>query len=195
MRTRLALTLVAVAVAATAIISFSTFNFDPESIFLTDFGPSDSVFVTTAEADTPLSERDAAKIMRVRVVETGHNNELVIGSFSRIGFIADSSSDFLLESVPSMDKKLFYRFVQESLESKGNVHANPTFLDIKIDIFSGGYDLINTLSYEKCYVMDYFVHSVDSRGKIPFLKGNDQAIEIREVTKFSCNSFKLLLDE
>jgi len=195
METRLALTLVAVAVAATAIISFSTFNFDPESIFLTDFGPSDSVFVTTAEADTPLSERDAAKIMRVRVVETGHNNELVIGSFSRIGFIADSSSDFLLESVPSMDKKLFYRFVQESLESKGNVLANPTFLDIKIDIFSGGYDLINTLSYEKCYVMDYFVHSVDSRGKIPFLEGNDQAIEIREVTKFSCNSFKLLLDE
>jgi len=195
METRLALTLVAVAVAATAIISFSTFNFDPESIFLTDFGPSDSVFVTTAEADTPLSERDAAKIMRVRVVETGHNNELVIGSFSRIGFIADSSSDFLLESVPSKDKKLFYRFVQESLESKGNVLANPTFLDIKIDIFSGGYDLINTLSYEKCYVMDYFVHSVDSRGKIPFLEGNDQAIEIREVTKFSCNSFKLLLDE
>jgi len=195
METRLALTLVAVAVAATAIISFSTFNFDPESIFLTDFGPSDSVFVTTAEADTPLSERDAAKIMRVRVVETGHNNELVIGSFSRIGFIADSSSDFLLESVPSKDKKLFYRFVQESLESKGNMLANPTFLDIKIDIFSGGYDLINTLSYEKCYVTDYFVHSVDSRGKIPFLEGNDQAIEIREVTKFSCNSFKLLLDE
>jgi len=194
METRLALTLVAVAVAATAIISFSTFNFDPESIFLTDFGPSDSVFVTTAEADTPLSERDAAKIMRVRVVETGHNNELVIGSFSRIGFVSDSTS-FLLESVPSKDKKPFYKFVKESLETKGNVLANPTFLDIKIDIFSGGYDLINTLSYEKCYVTDYFVHSVDSKGKIPFLKENDLSIEIREVTKFSCNSFRLLLDE
>ena len=194
METRLALTLVAVAVAATAVISFSTFNFDPESIFLTDFGPSDSVFVTTAEADTPLSERDAAKIMRVRVVETGHNNELVIGSFSRIGFVSDSTS-FLLESVPSKDKKPFYKFVKESLETKGNVLANPTFLDIKIDIFSGGYDLINTLSYEKCYVTDYFVHSVDSKGKIPFLKENDLSIEIREVTKFSCNSFRLLLDE
>jgi len=156
--------------------------------------PSDSVFVTTAEADTPLSERDAAKIMRVRVVETGHNNELVIGSFSRIGFVSDSTS-FLLESVPSKDKKAFYRFVKESLETKGNVLANPTFLDIKIDIFSGGYDLINTLSYEKCYVTDYFVHSVDSKGKIPFLKENDLSIEIREVTKFSCNSFRLLLDE
>ena len=194
METRLALTLVAVAVAATAVISFSTFNSELESIIMTDFGPSDTLFVTTAEADIPLSERDAAKIMRVRVVETGHNNELVIGSFSRIGFVSDYTS-FLLESVPSKDKKPFYRFVRDSLESKDNMLANPTLLDIKIDIFSGDYDLINTLSYTKCIVSDYFVHSVDSRGKIPFLKGNDQAIEIREVTKFSCNSFHLINDE
>ncbi len=194
METRLALTLVAVAVAATAIISFSSFNSELESIIMTDFGPSDSVFVTTAEADIPLSERDAAKIMRVRVVETGHNNELVIGSFSRIGFVSDYTS-FLLESVPSEDKKPFYKFVKKSLESKGNMLANPTYLDIKIDIFSGDYDLINTLSYEKCFVSDYFIHSVDSRGKIPFLEGNAQSIEIREVTKFSCNSFHLIIDE
>ncbi len=195
MKTRLAMFLLVIAVVGTAAISFSIFNSELESIITTDFGPSDSLFVTTAEADIPLSERDAAKIMRVRVVETGHNNELVIGSFSRIGFIADSSSDFLLESVPSEDKKPFYRLVRDSLESKDNMLANPTLLDIKIDIFSGDYDLINTLSYTKCIVSDYFVHSVDSRGKIPFLKGNDQAIEIREVTKFSCNGFKLLLDE
>ncbi len=194
MKTGLALTIVAVAIAATAVISFSTLNSDPESIFLTDFGPTDSVFVTTAEADVPLSERDSAKIMRVRVVESGHNGELVIGSFSRMGFVSESTS-FLLESVPSEDKREFYKFVQESLESGGNMLTNPTLLDVKIDIFSGDYDLINTLSYEKCFVIDYFVHSVDSRGKIPFLKGNDQSIEIREVTKFSCNSFKLLLDE
>jgi len=194
MKTGLALTLVAVAVATTAVISFSTFNFESESIFMNDFGPTDSVFVTTAEADVPLSERDSAKIMRVRVVETGHNGELVIGSFSRMGFVSESTS-FLLESVPSEDKREFYKFVQESLKSNQNMLANPTLLDVKIDIFSGDYDLINTLSYEKCFVIDYFVHSVDSRGKIPFLKGNDQSIEIREVTKFSCNSFKLLLDE
>lgn len=195
MKTRLAMFLLVIAVVGTAAISFSIFNSELESIIMTDFGPSDSVFVTTAEADIPLSERDAAKIMRVRVVETGHNNELVIGSFSRIGFIADSSSDFLLESVPSEDKKPFYRLVRDSLESKDNMLANPTLLDIKIDIFSGDYDLINTLSYTKCIVSDYFVHSVDSRGKIPFLKGNDQAIEIREVTKFSCSSFHLIIDE
>jgi hypothetical protein len=194
MKTGLALTLVAVAVTATAVISFSTFNSDPGSIFLTDFGPTDSVFAPVAKAGPALDQRDVAQLMRVRIVETGHNNELVFGSFSRIGFISDSSSDFLLESVPSEDKKPFYRFVRDSLETKGNMMANPTFLDINIDIFSGDYDLINTLSYSKCFVMDYFVHSVDSRGKIPFIEGF-QGIEIREVTKFSCNSFNLIIDE
>ena len=194
METRLALTLVAVAVAATAVISFSTFNSEPGSIIMTDFGPSEGVFVSTAHAGPALDQRDVAQVMRVRVVETGQTNELVIGSFSRIGFVADSSSDFLLESVPSEDKKAFYRLVRDSLESKDNMLANPTLLDIKIDIFSGDYDLINTLSYEKCFVKDYFVHSVDSRGKISFIK-DYQGIEIREVTKFSCNSFHLIIDE
>ncbi len=194
METRLVFTLVAIAVATTAVISFSSFNSDSGSIFLTDFGPTDSVFAPVAKAGPALDQRDVAQLMRVRIVETGHNNELVFGSFSRIGFVSDYTS-FLLESVPSEDKKPFYKLVKKSLETKGNVLANPTFLDIKIDIFSGDYDLINTLSYEKCFVSDYFVHSVDSRGKIPFLKGNDQSIEIREVTKFSCNSFHLIIDE
>jgi len=194
MKTGLALTLVAVAVAATAVISFSTINSELESIIMTDFGPSDSIFVSTAEADIPLSERNSAKIMRVRIVESGHSNELIIGSFSRLGFVSETTS-FLLESVPSEDKREFYKFVKESLESKGNMLANPTLLDINIDIFSGDYDLINTLSYTKCIVSDYFVHSVDSRGKIPFLEGNTQSIEIREVTKFSCTSFHLIIDE
>ena len=193
MKTRLALTIVAVAIAATGVISFSTFNSELESIFLTDFGPTDSVFAPVAKAGPALDQRDVAQLMRVRVVETGHNNELVFGSFSRIGF-SSGANEFLLESVPSKDKKPFYKFVKVSLESQQNMLANPTFLDVKIDIFSGDYDLISTLSYEKCFVIDYFVHSVDSRGKIPFIE-NYQGIEIREVTKFSCNSFHLIIDE
>ncbi len=194
METRLALTLIAITVAGTAVITLFAFNSEPGSIIMTDFGPSEGVFVNTAHAGPALDQRDAAQIMRVRIVETGHNNELVFGSFSRIGFIASSSSDFLLESVPSTDKKPFYKFVRDSLQDSQNVLANPTYLDIKIDIFSGNYDLINILSYEKCMVSDYFVHSVDSRGKIPFIK-DYEGIEIREVTKFTCTSFHLIIDE
>ena len=193
MKTRFAMFLLVIAVVGTVAISFSIFNSEPVSIFMTDFGPSGSIFAPVAKAGPALDPRDAAHVMRIRVGETGHNNELVLGSFSRIGFLS-GSGDFLLESVPSEDKKQFYKFVRDSLQDQQNVLANPTYLDIKIDIFSGDYDLINTLSYEKCMVSDYFVHSVDSRGKIPFIEGND-GIEIREVTKFTCNSFHLIIDE
>ncbi len=195
MKTRLALTLVAVAVAATTSITLFASNSTPESIFMTDFGPSDSPFVSTAQAGAALSEMDVAKTMRVRVTQSGHNGELVIGSFSRIGFIS-GANDFLLESLPSEDKKPFYRFVRDSLKQIDEpVTAQPTKLDIKIDIFSGDYDLILTLSYDKCSVFDYFVHSVDSRGKIPFLEDGTQSIEFREVTKFTCQSFDLIIED
>ena len=194
MKTRFAMFLLVISVVGTAAISFSIFNYEPESIIMTDFGPSEGVFVNTAHAGPALDQRDVAQLMRVRIAETGHNNELTFGSFSRIGFISDSSSSFLLESVPSEDKKPFYRFVKASLETNQNMLANPTLLDIKIDIFSGDYDLIHTLSYEKCFVDDYFVHSVDSLGKIPFIQDN-RGIEIREVTKFACTSFNLIIDE
>ena len=193
MKTRFAMFLLVIAVVGTAAISFSMFNSELESIIMTDFDPSEGVFVNTAHAGPAIDQRDAAQIMRVRIVETGHNNELVFGSFSRIGFNS-GANEFLLESVPSEDKKPFYKFVRDSLHDSQNVLANPTYLDINIDIFSGDYDLINTLSYEKCMLSEYFVHSVDSRGKIPFIE-NYQGIEIREVTKFTCTSFNLIIDE
>ncbi len=195
MKTRLALTLVVVAVVATASITLFASNSTPESIFMTDFGPSDSPFVSTAQAGAALSEMDVAKTMRVRVTESGHNGELIIGSFSRIGFIS-GATDFLLESLPSEDKKQFYKLVRDSLKQIDQpITANPTRLDIKIDIFSGDYDLIETLAYDRCSVIDYFVHSVDSRGKIPFLEDGTQSIEFREVTKFSCQSFDLIIED
>ncbi|HSB49792.1 MAG TPA: hypothetical protein VLC72_00480 [Nitrosopumilaceae archaeon] len=193
MKPMLALGLIAIGIAGTTTIAFSVFSI-PESIQLTDIGPSDSVFVNTAHAGIALESRDVAKVMRVRISESGHNNELVLGSFSRIGFVSGGAS-FLLESLPSEDKKPFYRFVRDSLEAQRNGFTDPKFLDVKIDLFSGDYDLIQTLEYSKCYVFDYFVHAVDSRANIRFLEDGDQGIEIREVTKFSCQKFKIMIED
>ncbi len=66
---------------------------------------------------------------------------------------------------------------------------------MKIELFSGGYDHIETLSYSKCQITDYFVNTVDSRGKFRFLEDNNSDIEIREVTKFDCTSFNVFLDQ
>lgn len=195
MKTRLALTFIAVAVAVTAGISFFAFNSDSETVFVTDFGPDDNPFAPTAQAGAALSGKDTAKTMRVRVTQSGHADEYVFGSFSRIGYIS-SSNDFLLESLPSEDKKPFYKLVRDSLKQINNPsQSNPTRLDVEIDLFSGDYDLIQTLSYKNCAVFDYFVHAVDSRGLIPFLDNGSQEIEFREVTKFTCQSFDLIIED
>lgn len=194
MKPILALGLIVIAIAGTATIALSTFSI-PDLTRLTDNGPSDSIFMNTAHAGVGLDSRDVAKVMRVRISETGGNNELVLGSFSRIGFVSGGAS-FLLESLPSEDKKPFYKVVQQSFVSqRGAQYVNPQYLDVKIDLFSGNYDLIQTLEYSKCVVFDYFIHAVDSRGNVRFLDDGDNGIEIREVSKFSCTVMNLVVED
>ena len=136
-----------------------------------------------------LNSDDAAKSIQVRITPQGTVNEKTFDSFSRIGFVA-GGSNFLLESVPSKDKKPFYLLVKKSLDDKNHIDRN-SLLDVSIDIFSGDGEIIETLVYKQCSVTEYFVHGIDSRGTILFLKDNDGSVEIREVTKFQCISLTL----
>jgi len=180
LETRIALGLLVLAIVGTSIISFSLVGLTPD--------------VIQAFAAAPLNSKDVAKFMIVKInVERANNGELVYGTFSRIGFVS-GENNFLLESLPSVDKKSFYEIVQKSLKSKGSI-VNPVLFDVKIEIFSGGYDHIETLDYTKCHITDYFVHTVDSKGKFRFLEDNNSDIEIREVTKFDCTGFTVSLDQ
>lgn len=144
--------------------------------------------VLEAYAGITLSNDNVAKTIQVRVNPMGTNLEKTFDSFSRIGFVS-GESNFLLESVPSKDKKPFYEQVSKSLEAK-NSNAKNKGMNISIDIFSGDGEIIETLRYNNCDVTEYFVHGVDSRGKIFFVE-NDGTVEIREVTKFECVSFTI----
>jgi hypothetical protein len=135
-----------------------------------------------------LNPADAAKTIQVRITPQGTTNEKTFDSFSRIGFVA-GGSNFLLESVPSKDKKPFYLLVKNSLADKNRINKN-NLLDVSIDIFSGDGEIIETLVYSQCSVTEYFVHGIDSKGTILFLK-DDGSVEIREVTKFQCSSLTL----
>ena len=147
-----------------------------------------NVEMMEAFAGVTLTNDNVAKTILVRVNPTGTNFENAYDSFSRIGFV-EGEANFLLESVPSKDKKPFYSLVQKSLESKNTLLKNKG-MNISIDIFSGDGEVIQTLIYSDCDVTEYFVHGVDSRGKI-FFTENDGDVEIREVTKFECVSFAL----
>lgn len=180
MKTSLAICLIIIAVVGTSIISISSLN------SLSD--------LTNAFAGTTLNSEDVAKNMQVKIKVVGQQKEHVFDSFSRIGFVSGTGSKFLLESLPSLDKKPFYELVQKSLSSQ-NQFTNPTRLDIKIDISTQNYELIHTLVYNKCTVTEYFVHSVDSKGKFRFLEDDDSDIEFREVTMFECFSFSINLEK
>lgn len=135
-----------------------------------------------------LNSADVAKTIQIRVTPVGTATERTYDSFSRIGFVA-GGSNFLLESIPSKDKKSFYSLVKKSLDDKKHVNRS-SFLDVSIDIFSGDGEKIETLVYKQCSIKDYFLYVVDSKGTNLFLK-DDGSAEIREVTKFECVSFTL----
>jgi len=147
--------------------------------------------VLEAYAGATLDNDNVAKTILVRVNPMGTNLEKSFDSFSRIGFVS-GENNFLLESVPSKDKKPFYDQIRKSLEAK-NSNLKNKGLNISIDIFSGDWEIIETLIYRDCDVTEYFVHGVDSRGKIFFVE-NEGTVEIREVTKFSCVSFTIDID-
>ena len=134
------------------------------TILLTASTVFSNLDIIEAYAGITLSNDNVAKSILVRINPMGTNLEKSFDSFSRIGFVA-GESNFLLESVPSKDKKPFYEQVKKSLEAKNSITKNKG-MNISIDIFSGDGEIIETLKYNNCDVTEYFVHGVDSRGKI-----------------------------
>ncbi len=147
--------------------------------------------VLQAFAGVTLSSDNVAKTIQVRVTPSGTIDEQTYDSFSRVGFVS-GEGNFLLESVPSKDKLAFYELLKKSIEDKNKADRHNR-MHVSIDLYSGDGKLIQSLEYRECDVEEYFVHGIDSRGKI-FFTENDGTVEIREVTKFECISFTLNID-
>lgn len=179
MQTRVAVGLILIAIVGTALVSFSSLTPDFRQAF----------------AGIGLTSEDVAKFMIIRIDAEGSTEELVFSSFSRVGFVRSQGNEFLLESLPSLDKKPFYELIEKSLTYTNPLVGKSLMMDVFIDIYSGGYKLIETLEYDDCTVTEYFVHVVDSKGKYRFLDDDTSQTEIREVTKFSCADFSLSFDQ
>ena len=147
--------------------------------------------ILEAYAGVTLSNDNVAKTIQVRITPSGTINEVTYDSFSRVGFV-EGETNFLLESVPSKDKRPFYELVKRSLEDK-RPESSDNRMHVSIDLFSGDGEVIQSLEYRDCKVTEYFVHGVDSKGKIFFIE-EDGTVEIREVSKFSCVGFTLNFD-
>ena len=147
--------------------------------------------ILQAYAGITLSRDNVTKTIQVRVTPAGTLLEQTYDSFSRVGFV-DGENNFLLESLPSKDKKPYYELLKRSIEDK-RAESTDNKIHISIDLYSGDGEIIQSLEYRECKVTEYFVHGVDSKGKI-FFTEEDGTVEIREVSKFSCVSFTLNLE-
>jgi len=147
--------------------------------------------ILQAYAGVTLSSDNVAKTIQVRVTPSGTLSEQTYDSFSRVGFV-DGENNFLLESLPSKDKRPYYQLLKKSIEDK-RAESSDNRMHVSIDLYSGDGQIIQSLEYRDCKVTEYFVHGVDSKGKI-FFSEEDGTVEIREVSKFACISFSLNLE-
>lgn len=138
-----------------------------------------------ANALKGLDANDRAQSILVKIKADGLPKELEFSTFSKIGFVK-GNAEFLLESIPSKDKKSFYEIVQKSVST-----SQKPSMDVSIEIFAGDGTILEQLNYKRCFVESYFVYVNDSKGKFSFVEDKDVRLEIRDVAKFSCISFSI----
>ena len=95
------------------------------------------------------------------------------------------SSYFLLESLPSNDKIIFYEIISRYF----NPGKTPEPIDVSIDILSGDGSTIITANYNKCRISDYFPY-LQNFVFVYQLK-NEFGPEIRDRTIFACQGFSV----
>jgi len=105
--------------------------------------------------------------------------------FGRMYYFRDVNPTFFLESLPSADKKQFYKFVGDWM----NQGASLNKFDIDVDILDGTGDIIQTWSFTKCEITSYGTYLQDITNFYQLSGVHDS--EIRDRTAFSCVGISL----
>lgn len=156
--------------------------------------PIKEVVATT----TPLGDDERAQSLVVNMIMP--DKTYIYNTFSRLSVFSQTisqssgtlvpqssygSPQFQLESLPSKDKKPFYKLVAEFI----NPGKKPEPFDVSIDLVAGDGKVIETLRYAKCEVSGYWVYTSYNKDEYPFGKKDES--EIRDVSNFLCRGFAL----
>jgi len=98
----------------------------------------------------------------------------------RMYYFRDVNPTFFLESLPSADKKQFYKFVSDWMV-RGDLLNE---FNIDVDVLDGTGNTIQTWSFTKCEITSYGTYLQDITNFYQFSKVKDS--EIRDRTNFSC---------
>ena len=95
---------------------------------------------------------------------------------------------FILESVPSKDKKPLYEFMNEYIKKSGDADLR---IHAQVDIVAGDGSIILTWDYRQCDIEGYWTYVDDWKEYYKYIPGNES--EIHERFQFECRGFSLLV--
>ena len=96
---------------------------------------------------------------------------------------------FLLEALPSLDKKTYYRMIMDWLYDKPEARA----FDTKIDLVAGNGQTIQSMVYTDCRVASYYTYLLENLVVFSFHQKFEP--EIREKAFFECAGFEIEVPE
>jgi hypothetical protein len=151
-------------------------------------------------ASTSLSDDERAQSIVVRFSDGPMPTERPFTTFSsfqsvsprddilhRSVYVFGDKPQFILESLPSIDKVDLYRAIDKVYFAK----TSPTItrFDVAIDILAGDGSLIQTWQYNKCQVFGYGTFLTDLTNFIPF--SGQEGSEFRDKIVFECAGIRL----
>jgi len=100
--------------------------------------------------------------------------------FGKTYYFRDVNPTFLLESLPSADKKQFYKFISDWMNMGDLLNE----FSVDVDVLDGRGDTIQTWSFTKCDITSYGTYLQDITNFYQF--SGKPSSEIRDRTTFSC---------
>ena len=106
--------------------------------------------------------------------------------------LSEKASDrpqFLLEALPSLDKKVYYRMLADWINNSPKARA----FDVKIDIVAGNGETIQSWVYRNCNLIDYNTYLLENLVVFSFHQKFES--EIREQASYECAGFTVEVPE
>lgn len=155
----------------------------------------------TAE-NSSISDKERGQFFIVHFSNGLIEKPVTITTFSKFQFISSVSDDprgtmfiykfsdipeFFLESLPSIDKKDYYKGVDNWMRKSSAISP----FNVDVDIVSGDGKIIQTWKFSKCELTSYGTYLQDVTNFYQFSNDNERA-EIRERSNFVCSGIRLV---
>lgn len=142
---------------------------------LTEEERAQSFKVTISNIVAPISVNFFEKF-EMTTSEPGKNGD----TLGRMYSFRDINPTFFLESLPSVDKKQFYKFVGSWMDNAKTLNK----FHVDVDVLDGTGSIIQTWSFTKCEITSYGTYLQDATFIYQYSGVKDS--EIRDRTNFSC---------